>query len=154
MIFCEDSNAVDILQPVMAKALEVLELPNCFEVELVVCDEEEIKQCNLENRGIDSVTDVLSFPASQFTFPFDKKDTKYCVDPQSDLVILGEIMICEQRVKEQAVEYCHSEKRELCYLFLHGLLHLLGFDHMQDSDKVLMRSREEEILNALEITRD
>ena len=123
-------------------------------IELIFVDEEEIRRLNNETRGIDKVTDVLSYPSldeikgealSGEDFPFD-------IDEEGNLVI-GSIAICCQRAKEQAEEYGHSYERELHYLIVHGIMHCLGYDHIEDEDKAEMREKEEYILGKLGITR-
>ena len=119
-------------------------------IELIFVDEEEIRRLNNETRGIDKVTDVLSYPSldeikgealSGEDFPFD-------IDEEGNLVI-GSIAICCQRAKEQAEEYGHSYERELHYLIVHGIMHCLGYDHIEEEDKAEMREREEYILKKL-----
>lgn len=118
---------------------------------------EEIKALNNQYRGVDDVTDVLSFPSidnperkvldvSSFT-----ADSLY---PESGKLNIGDVIICLDRAKEQAAEYGHSLKRELCFLSLHGLLHLLGYDHMEQQDEQQMFALQDEILNKMRITRN
>lgn len=104
---------------------------------------EDIKELNRDYRGIDRVTDVLSFPQYE-----DIDDI-----PEEGEICLGDVVICVERAKEQAEEYGHSLQRELVYLFTHSVLHLLGYDHMEESEKAVMRKREEEIMSALGLTR-
>ena len=122
--------------------------------ELVFVSAEEIKELNAKHRGKDAVTDVLSFPTLdgirgekilKKNFPFD-------IGEDGDICI-GSIAICEDRAKEQAEEYGHSYNRELHYLIVHGLCHLLGYDHIEESDKKEMREKEERILGKMGITR-
>lgn len=150
----DESAGLDLklIERVYRGALEYFSLPDCFETELSVAEEDEIRQVNAHTRGIDSVTDVLSFPATDFTFPFVRENFDE-VDPETGNVILGEIMICSARARAQAEEYGHSYERECAYLFLHGLLHLMGFDHVSDEDRAKMREAEENILNQLGVTR-
>ena len=100
------------------------------EVEITVCGEEEIKELNKEKRGIDKVTDVLSFQnLEKIKLPLNAEDYPTDINPEDGSVIIGEIFICEKKVSEQAEEYGHSEEREVAFLTCHGMLHLLGFDH-------------------------
>ena len=124
-------------------------------VELNMVTPEEIQSVNLAERNIDAVTDVLSFPTLdgikgkvllKKDFPLDT-----WVDGKS--VFIGSIIICEERAKEQALEFGHSLNRELCYLFCHGLLHLFGYDHVESGDEVEMRALATEIMNDLKIER-
>lgn len=124
-------------------------------VELDVVSSEEIKTLNRDNRLIDAVTDVLSFPMldgirNEIIL---KKDFPYDYDEDEKAIFLGSIAICKERAEEQALEYGHSLERELCYLFTHGLLHLFGYDHLTDEDKKEMREKEEQVLLGLGISR-
>lgn len=109
---------------------------------IVIVDNKKIQEINKLYRNKDAVTDVISFAFEEV------KDVKY-----DDVRFLGEIYISYERCKEQAAEYGHSIKREFCYLAVHGLLHLLGYDHIKEEDKKVMRALEEEILNEYDITR-
>ncbi len=120
-----------------------------FEVTVTLTDEETIREINNEHRGIDSVTDVLSFPLWN-----RREGEEPFVNPETDKVMLGDIIICVQRLKEQAEEYGHSPRREAAYLCMHGILHLLGYDHMTDDDKKEMREKEEELLKQINFTRE
>ncbi|MBQ7408661.1 MAG: rRNA maturation RNase YbeY [Clostridia bacterium] len=124
--------------------------------EITFCTEEEIKQINLSERKINSVTDVLSFPSLDLTAGeiVKRRNYPYDVDPESNSVFLGCIIICTQRAKEQAEQFGHSFEREIHYLAVHGLLHLFGYDHENEQDKQVMRELEEQILNALGQIRD
>ena len=110
---------------------------------LTIVDPEEIQRLNNMYRGVDSVTDVLSFP--QF------EDKTYL--PQEGEICLGDVVICDDKAREQAAEYGHSYERELVYLFVHSLLHLLGYDHMEEDEKAVMRGREEEIMEEVDLRR-
>ena len=128
------------------------DVPLALEVTFV--SGEEIRALNAQTRGMDKVTDVLSYPTLDGIkgqalcgedYPFDK-------DEEGNL-LLGCIAICTQRAVEQAEEYGHSLERELHYLLVHGAMHCLGYDHMTDEDKAEMRAREEAVLSKLGITR-
>lgn len=149
-IICEDFD----FSP-LANAFEGEVKSDCvLSAEIVFADEEEIKKLNAETRGVDAVTDVLSFPTLDGIrgAALKKADFPYDIDEDGNL-FLGSIIICEKRAKEQAEEYGHSYMRELHYLATHGLWHLLGYDHMTEEDKAQMREKEELILNKLGITR-
>lgn len=126
-----------------------------LKIECVFVSEDEIKELNREKRGIDKVTDVLSFPELDGIKgeKIQKKQFPYDLDEEGNLV-LGSLVICVARAKEQAEEYNHSYRRELHYLVVHGVLHCLGYDHIEEADRAEMREKEEEILGALGITRD
>lgn len=143
----------DILDEIWCELLSTLGLKDEFEAELTVVSKDEIKSLNNEARGVDAVTDVLSFPAMNVTLPFNKEEHKEDKDPETGNYILGDIALCAERAVEQAAEFGHSVKREVCYLVLHGLCHLLGFDHETEEDKRKMRKVEEDVLSGLGITR-
>lgn len=110
---------------------------------------EEIKKINKKYRKIDKATDVLSFPM----FEKDELDEKI---KNKDFLyedVLGDIIISIEKVKEQAEEYGHSFERELSYMLVHGFYHLMGYDHIEEEDKKMMRPKEEKILNDLKIVR-
>ena len=133
-------NEEDILN-VSEITFELLQVENpVFNVVLV--DEDRIREINREYRDKDSVTDVISFA-------FEESDNIHV----ENLRFLGEIYICVKRAEEQAKEYGHSFKREICYLTVHGLLHLLGYDHMNEDDKKVMRDLEERILEKYDTRR-
>lgn len=110
---------------------------------------EVIKKINKEYRNIDKATDVLSFPMFEKNELVQMKEEGYELDD-----ILGDLIISIPKVKEQAIEYGHSFERELAYMCVHGFFHLMGYDHMIESDKVKMRAKEDEVLNSLNITRN
>lgn len=118
-----------------------------FEISITITDNEQIRQFNREYRNIDSATDVLSFPLwNQGEEPF--------INPENNCIMLGDIIVSLERAKEQANEYGHSLKRECAYLCVHAVMHLLGYDHIEEEDKKIMRAREEEILTKLKLTRE
>ena len=123
--------------------------------EIVFVDEKEIQDLNRETRGLDKVTDVLSYPTLDGIKgkALSKKDYPYDLDEDGNLCV-GSIAVCVKRAKELAEEYGHSYARELHYLIVHGVLHCLGYDHMVDEDKAEMRANEEKILQKLGITRE
>ncbi|MCO4095595.1 rRNA maturation RNase YbeY [Macrococcoides canis] len=115
------------------------------EVAVSFVDEDEIQAINKAYRNKDAVTDVISFALEEGEDDFEMPDA-----PR----VLGDIIICVKRAKEQAEEYGHSFERELGFLSLHGLLHLLGYDHMNEADEARMFGRQDEILNAFGLRRD
>ncbi len=123
------------------------------EVDVLLTDDEGIHEINLEQRQVDKPTDVLSFPMLELT-P-GQLPTLEDADPGTEQVYLGDMCISMERAKAQAEEYGHSVERELCYLAVHSVLHLLGYDHMDEGEqKAQMRGREEAILSGLGITRE
>lgn len=134
----------------------VMELEECnfdAEISLTLVDNEEIRQINAEQRDIDRATDVLSFPMLEFDENGDCLDAEYETD--GDLIILGDIVISMERAAEQAQEYGHSLKREVAFLTAHSMLHLLGYDHVDDIEgERVMREKQNAVLKGLGITRD
>ena len=123
-------------------------------VEFLFVDGEEIRRLNRETRNIDKVTDVLSFPTLDGIKgqAIRAKDYPFEID-EDGVLLIGSIVVCTQRAKEQAEEYGHSYNRELHYLLVHGIMHCLGYDHMEEDEKAEMREKEEFILGKLGITR-
>ena len=123
------------------------------EISVLLTDDEGIHQTNLEMREVDRPTDVLSFPMFELT-PGEKPGEEDA-DPDTGLVPLGDMVLSLERARLQAEEFGHSLEREICYLAVHSVLHLLGYDHMDEGEmKAQMRGREEKILSALGITRE
>ena len=131
-----------------AKAALELEGAKCdVDLSVVITDNENIREINNEQRKIDKATDVLSFPGYE-------KDEWEDLKKGDELVYIGDIVISKEKVEEQAIEYGHSFEREFCYLVAHGMLHLMGYDHMVESDKVVMRGKEEEVMKKLKLERE
>lgn len=125
------------------------------DIDITVVDDEAIRVLNRETRGIDKATDVLTFPNVDIELPFNLDDyDEYDLNPETGALILGEIIIAREVMVSNAVEYGHSATRECAFLVTHGMLHLLGYDHIDEADRVEMRRNEEEILNNLGFTRD
>lgn len=133
-----------------ALAAEDMELP--CEINILLTDDEGIREVNREMRDIDSATDVLSFPMFDL-LPGEHPD-EMDADPATDLIPLGDMCISVERAHAQAEEYGHSFDREICYLAVHSVLHLLGYDHLDEGEmKRQMRAREEEIMQQLKLER-
>ncbi|GAA0115777.1 rRNA maturation RNase YbeY [Clostridium senegalense] len=129
-----------------------------YEISIIFVDNEEIKEINNDMRGIDNATDVLSFPMLEFEKDKYFKDiyVNYEFMPyelNEGRLVLGDMALSLERAKEQSIEYGHSFIREVMYLVVHSILHLLGYDHMEDDDKKIMRKREEDIMQKFNITR-
>ena len=146
------------LQHTIEFALKEEEVNIPFEISLLFVDNDEIREINNETRNIDKETDVLSFP--MLDYPKDKvfKDVykNYEFDEtymDGEELVLGDIVLSLEKALEQSKEYNHSFKREASYLVVHSVLHLLGYDHMEEDEKKVMRKREEEILGELDIKR-
>ena len=149
---------INIINEVCEQSLKAEEMNVPYQISLLFVDNEEIREVNRDTRGIDKATDVLSFP--MLDYPQNKvfkevyKDTKFNeIYLDGDELVLGDMVLSLERAKEQSIEYNHSFNREVCYLVVHSILHLLGYDHMEDEEKKVMRKREEEILGKLNITR-
>ena len=148
-----------ILGQVIEKTLEQEKCPYECEVNLTFTDNERIRNINREFRELDVPTDVLSFPMIEYTSPADytilESDDAVAVyfNPESGELLLGDIVISVERAVEQAKTYGHTLKREICFLTAHSMLHLLGYDHMEDEERIVMEEKQEEILDAIGITR-
>ena len=127
-----------------------------IEMSLTIVSPDEIQDLNRQYRGVDSVTDVLSFPTidNPTRAILDADNYPQDVNIETGELNIGDVIICLDRAKEQAKEYHHSLKRELCFLSLHGLLHLLGYDHIEAQDEQQMNALQEDILNQMGITRN
>lgn len=126
-----------------------------FSVNVALVSESEIQDLNKTHRKIDKTTDVLSFPFLDLKKGqnFDYKSLVKEINPKDGLICLGDIIVCKQVAKEQAKNLGHSYKRELCFLCLHGFLHLLGYDHNSDEEEAEMNFFVENILNKNKIRR-
>lgn len=136
------------IEKVLGQAMALEELEHSTEVSVVLVDNDYIQQLNKTYRGLDKPTDVLSFALEEMT-----EDEPDFFEAEESERVLGDIVISLERAKEQAEEYGHSFEREVAFLAVHGLLHLLGFDHIDKEDEVVMRAREENILTQLGIKR-
>lgn len=129
---------------VYAVQLENLDEQRC-ELSVTFVDLDEIHELNKIHRGVDSPTDVLSFP--QFEDVCEEA-------PEEGEICLGDVVICRDKAAQQAEEFGHSFEREILYLFVHSVLHLLGYDHMEDDEKRVMRTREEKIMEHIDVLRE
>ena len=143
----------ELFNLVVSAALDAEGVAVPCEVDVFLTNDEGIHKINLEQRDVDAPTDVLSFP--MFSLAPGEKPDESEADPGSGLVPLGDMVISVERARAQAKEFGHSEERELAYLTVHSVLHLLGYDHMDEGEmKKQMRAREEAVLQSLGITRD
>ena len=141
-----------LIRKTIRAALEAEGVTVPCEVDVMLTDDAGIHAVNLEMRGVDRPTDVLSFPA--FDLHPGEVPTEEDADPATGLVPLGDMCLSMERVKAQAAEYGHSNRRELAYLVTHSVLHLLGYDHLDEGEeKALMRAHEDVIMDKLGITR-
>ena len=154
-IYCEGDEFPKENVAALEKAMDgFVETDVTLAIEFLFVNGTEIRRLNRETRGIDKVTDVLSYPTLDGICgkPLYKKDFPYDLDEENRLLI-GSVVVCRERAKEQAEEYGHSVDRELVYLFVHSMCHLVGYDHMEEDEKALMRAVEEKVMRALDLTR-
>jgi probable rRNA maturation factor len=135
----------DVVRKVVVKTGELYDLKNA-EVSITITDNDHIREINRDYRSIDSATDVISFALNEGEEPE--------VVDGPDVNMLGDLIISAERAAEQAAEYGHSMEREMAFLTVHGMLHLLGYDHIEDADRAEMRREEEYILGELGIKRE
>ena len=127
-------------------------------IHVCLCDDEIISGINREYRGVPSSTDVLSFPSVDYPAGQTARNSEHLIrmeyDDQSGACFLGDIFISVPHMRKQAAEYGHTDLREACYLLIHGICHLMGYDHIKPEDKEKMRKMEEKILSEISISRD
>lgn len=154
-----DEEELSLAQKVIEYVLKKEGCPFDCEVNLTITDNEGIQAVNKEFRDMDKPTDVLSFPNCDFDNPggfsqFRDEDVYFdCFNPENDYFVLGDIMISRDKMLVQAEEYGHGVTREFAFLIAHSVLHLIGYDHMEESDAKIMESKQNEYLNDLGITR-
>ena len=142
---------------VIMAACDAEKCPYEAEVNLTLVDNDCIHEINREYRQIDRPTDVLSFPMQTYEAPADFSHAEDCVEdnfnPDTGELLLGDIILSVDKVREQAAAYGHSEKREFAFLILHSMLHLFGYDHETEQEREAMEARQRSILDDLGITR-
>lgn len=164
-ILLENETEIDIgieyeqtAREIIIAVLKYLQCPYECEVNILLTDDKGIQEMNRQMRDLDAPTDVLSFPAVEFIkagdFSIAEQDVAAHFDVNSGELLLGDIMISLQRLQKQAKEYNHSVKREYAFLITHSMLHLSGFDHMMEEERVEMEQMQEEILQSIGYTRD
>ena len=147
----EDKKYEEIISKVVKKCFEIEKIEKSkLYISITLTTPDNIQKINKEYRNIDKPTDVLSFPM----FEKEEIDEKIQNNDFEFEDVLGDIVISLEQVEVQAQEYGHSFERELAYMVVHGFYHLMGYDHMVEEDKNVMRQKEENVLNVLEITRD
>lgn len=147
----------DIASKVIEEAEDFVDCPYNCEVNLLITDNGEMQTLNKEARDIDSPTDVLSFPAIEYKAPADFSNIEeddFNFNPESGELVLGDIVISYDKVIEQSKEYNHSEIREFAFLVAHSMLHLFGYDHINEDERKTMETEQESILNNLNYRRD
>ncbi len=147
----------EILKDIICASLDFEKCPYEAEVNVVLTDNLGIQEINQQCRGINSPTDVLSFPMVEYDSPSDFSHVEElfadCFNPETGELLLGDIMISVDKVEEQAEKYGHSQTRELAFLAAHSMLHLLGYDHMEDSERLIMEEKQSQILESRGYTR-
>ena len=150
-INCDDYD----FAPLASAFEEQLESCSPLSAEVIFCSEEDIRSLNSRTRGVDAVTDVLSYPSLALSPGEAISAGAYPLDVDEEgRVFIGSIAVCSKRAEQQAEEFGHSQEREINYLVAHGVCHLLGYDHVEEADKRAMRSAEEAALAKLRLTRD
>lgn len=146
----------NLARKVIEAALDYVGCPYEAEVNLLLTENEEIRQMNRKFRGIDRATDVLSFPMIEYEVPGEfafLEEQDDCFNPESGELLLGDIVISKEKVTAQAEEFGHSIEREFAFLIAHSVLHLCGYDHMEEEERLLMEEKQRDILENLNILR-
>lgn len=153
-ILINDETRIDAnLMETLRKAAAICIGMDNVEVSLSFVSLDEIHELNREYRQVDSPTDVLSFPMFENPDEIQQYAAQMSECGDEDDIPIGDVVICMDKIREQAAEFGHGEERETVYLFTHSILHLLGYDHMTDEDKKEMRQKEEEVMAELSLTR-
>lgn len=147
----EITSLQDLVQKVVETVLEIEEVVDNVEVSVSFVDNEEIRKLNKYYRGIDKPTDVLSFPLAEFENTY--AEIEEIENDTEEVQPIGDIVISLEKALEQAIEYGHSFEREVAYLTVHSMLHLLGYDHETEEERKTMREKEEEVMARLNIGR-
>ncbi|MDO4788633.1 MAG: rRNA maturation RNase YbeY [Johnsonella sp.] len=138
-----------IIREMVLAALDYEGCPYEAEVSVILTDDKHIHELNSMHRGVDKATDVLSFPLNTYRSPADFGDFEEREDafhPESGELLLGDIVLSVEHIIAQAKEYGHTRKRELAFLVVHSMLHLMGYDHMEEEERSLMEAHQREIL--------
>ena len=146
----------ELAKKVIEAAIDYVDCPYEAEVNLLLTMNDEIHEMNLNFREIDRATDVLSFPMVEYETPGDfsnVEEDEMLFHPETGELMLGDIMISIDRVEEQAKEFGHSVERELGFLTAHSMLHLCGYDHMEEDERMVMEQKQREIMDQLGIYR-
>lgn len=147
----------EIIREIVEASLDFEDCPYEAEVNVILTDNDGIREINRQQRDIDAPTDVLSFPMVDYERPSDFDHVEEAVEdyfnPETGELMLGDIVISVDKVEEQAGKYGHSQRRELAFLVAHSMLHLCGYDHMEDGEREEMEARQREILETRGYTR-
>ena len=150
-------DAREVAEKVFTSTMDYLGCPYEAEVSLLLTDDETIHQINKEQRDIDRATDVLSFPMADYVtegdFAFLEEEGADCFHPETGELLLGDIVISGDKVLQQAESYGHSPLREYAFLIVHSLLHLVGYDHMEEQEAKRMEKKQADVLESMGITR-
>ena len=149
-------NCKELAEEVIDAALDYVGCPYEAEVNLLLTMNEQIQEMNANFREIDRATDVLSFPMVDYEIPgeFDfLEERDDCFNPETGELVLGDIVISKEKVISQAEEYGHSIKREFAFLIAHSMLHLSGYDHMEEEDRIEMEGMQRELMEKINILR-
>ncbi len=156
--FDVDFNPKEVALKVIEQVADMENVPYEFDVYVTMVDNASIREINQEQRGIDRPTDVLSFPNIDFVKPGDfellEEHVSNYFDMETGMLMMGDIVISVDKVKEQALEYGHSMKREFAFLVAHSMLHLCGYDHMEEAEANIMEAKQKLVLEAVGITRE
>ena len=153
-----DFDYEEVIKNVVKRVVDTENCPYEVEVNVLLTNNEEIHEANKDFRNIDRPTDVLSFPMVDYDFPADfslvNESPEGYLNPETDELLLGDIMVSVDKIYSQAEEYGHGIKREFAFLIAHSMLHLLGYDHIEDEERAVMEAKQEAILETLGITRN
>ena len=151
-----DFSYAETAESVINAAMDAEDFPYEAEVNVLLVTKDEIRRINLEQRQMDAPTDVLSFPLISYPAAGDFSRIEEDEDnfnPDTGEALLGDIILCVDKIKEQAAEYGHSERREFAFLILHSMLHLFGYDHMTEPEAAVMEQKQRDILESMQIYR-
>lgn len=146
-----------LIERVILGAIDYADCPYEAEVSVTLTDNAGIQEINKEFRNIDAPTDVLSFPMISYETPGNFDHVEDCVEehfnPETGELLLGDIILSVEKIMEQAEKYGHSKERELAFLVAHSMLHLFGYDHMEEDERLEMEAKQKELLDILHIYR-
>jgi probable rRNA maturation factor len=152
-----DFDYEELVKRVVEACLDYEDCPYETEVNILFTNDEEIQQINQEFRKIDAATDVLSFPSIEYETPGDftmlEENVVDWFHPETGELLLGDIVISVDRAKLQAMEYGHSLEREIAFLTAHSMFHLMGYDHMEEDERIRMEEKQKNVLDKLQILR-
>lgn len=160
MIFIEDEvvelndRLRELVHETINKCLDYLKCDYECDISLTMVNDDDMRQINKEHRGVDKSTDVLSFPMVEWEYPCDygylELSYEMLKNPETGNILLGDIVLSMDKVISQANEYEHSIEREFTFLIAHSMLHLFGYDHMDDNDEKVMIQQQKEIMKTIE----